>query len=186
MRLASLVMGLVGVVGAACASSGSQSTVTQDQSLIVRGARESIGMNTLRETDVRVDTIAVAARLLFQVLPTVFAQLNLKSAVIDSSTLNLTSVSTSFRRTFDGERISHFLSCGSSALGNNADQYFVNIRVQSWAERAGDSTAFLRTVVRASAHPADNGSASVVDCASTGRLEARVRQLAAIDALVKR
>lgn len=187
MRTLPALASLLSFATVACASSGGGHAATpQDQSVIVRGSRESLGINTRRETDVRVDTLEASAQRVFALLPSVLATLNLKSATIDSSTLNVTSASTQFRRTFDGERISHFLSCGSSALGNNADLYTINIRVQSWVERAGDSASTLRTAVRASAIPADNGAGNAVVCASTGRIEARVRQLTAVAVYSKR
>ncbi|MEO7963061.1 MAG: hypothetical protein ABIT38_04035, partial [Gemmatimonadaceae bacterium] len=151
----------------------------------VRSSQSTFGADTRRETEVRVDTIQVGAKRLFEVLPGVFASLNLKTATIEEEALNVISENTMFRRTFDGERLSHFLTCGSSAAGNNADLYFVSLRLQSWAERVGDSTAMLHTAVRASARPADNGASNAVPCASTGRIEKRIRQLVALNALAK-
>ena len=180
------VMSIVLSVGA-CASGGRGGVVIpQDQSMIVRGPRGGFGIDTRRETDVRVDSVDAPAQRLFDVLPGVFAELDLQTATIDKTTLNVTSASTQFRHTLKGERLSHFVSCGSSAAGNNADSYFVSIRVQSWAERAGDSVSTLHSAVQASARPADNGAGNSVNCASTGRIESRIQKLATINAIAKR
>jgi len=174
------------VVTAACASAGGgASTIPQEQKVVVRSSQSTFGADTRRETDVSSDSIAVSAKRLFDVLPGVFASLNMKTASAEAGSLNVLSENTLFRRTFDGERLSHFLTCGSSAAGDNADLYFVSLRVQSWAERSGENGAVLHTAVRASARPADNGASNAVPCTSTGRIEKRIRQLATLNALAK-
>lgn len=163
---------------ASCASSSAGTGgATTPETTVVRGARSTLAIDTRRENEERVDSLPGAPQQLFGVLPQVLASLNMRTATVDEGALSITSVPTQFRRMLDGERLSHFVSCGVTAMGNNADLYSVTLRVQTWVERAGETASVLHTVVRATARPNDNGSGSSVNCASNGRLESRVRTL---------
>lgn len=125
---------------AGCASSGAGTGgASTPETTVVRGARSTLAIDTRRENEERVDSLPVAPQQLFGVLPQVLASLNMRTATVDPGTLSIVSVPTQFRRTLDGERLSHFISCGVTAMGNNADLYSVTLRVQTWVERAGES-----------------------------------------------
>lgn len=165
-------------LAASCASSSAGSGgATTPETTVVRGARSTLAIDTRRENDERVDSLPVSPQQLFGVLPQVLASLNMRTATVDQGALSIASVPTEFRRTLDGERLSHFISCGVTAMGNNADRYAVTLRVHSWVVPSGDGQSVLHTLVRATARPSDNGSGSGVTCVSNGRLEGRVRTL---------
>lgn len=186
-RVVALVRVAVIALVAGCASSGAGTGgATTPETTVVRGARSTLAIDTRRENEERVDSLPVAPQQLFGVLPQVLASLNMRTATVDQGALSIASVPTQFRRTLDGERLSHFISCGVTAMGNNADLYSVTLRVQTWVSRAGETASVLHTVVRATARPNDNGSASSVNCASNGRLEGRVRALAVLKVMESR
>lgn len=186
-RVAGLVAVALIVLAAGCASSGaSAGGATTPETTLVRGARSTLAIDTRRENEERVDSLPVSPQQLFGVLPQVLASLTLRTATLDQGALRIASAPTQFRRTIDGERLSHFISCGVTAMGNNADLYSVTLRVQSWVERAGETASVLHTVVRATARPNDNGSGSSVNCASNGKLEGRVRALAVLKVMETR
>ena len=161
---------------AACASGGPSSGGTPPpQSTLIRGARSSLEVMTQSEGAERVDTLPVPAQRVYDAIPRVLQSLNFRITALDPTALRVSAEGTQFRRVLDGERLSHFLSCGVSAMGNNADLYTVTIRVQSWAEGRGPADAALHNVVTASARPSDNGSGAAVNCATNGRLEGKIR-----------
>lgn len=186
-RVAALVSVALIVLAAGCASSGAGTGgATTPETTVVRGARSTLAIDTRRESEERVDSLPVSPQQLFGVLPQVLASLNMRTATLDQGALSITSAPTQFRRVLDGERLSHFISCGVTAMGNNADLYSVTLRVHTWVERAGEAASVLHTIVRATARPNDNGSGSSVNCASNGKLEGRVRALAVLKVIEAR
>lgn len=160
----------------ACSSAGPASGRTPPpQSTLIRGARSSLEVVTQADDGERVDSLPVAASRVYEAIPGVLQSFNLHITSIEPAARRVAAEGSQFRRVLDGERLSHFFSCGVSAMGNNADLYTVTIRVQSSAEARGTSDALLHNVVRATARPSDNGSGAGVTCASNGRLEARIR-----------
>jgi hypothetical protein len=77
------------------------------------------------------------------------------------------------RRTLGGAPLTRYLSCGDSQLGPNAATYeiLLDARTQLLSEPGGATT--VRTAVRATAR-SPHGSGAVLQCSSTGALEARV------------
>ena len=71
-------------------------------------------------------------------------------------------------RTFANRTLSHFLDCGSTVVGPNADAYNVRMHVQSQVDSVGAAEASVRTLVSSTA--ASDGGITV-RCASRGDLE---------------
>jgi hypothetical protein len=74
----------------------------------------------------------------------------------------------SARRQFASKPLSHFVNCGSTLVGPNANTYNVRLRIQTEVDSTAPGEARVRTVVQ-STGAGDGGT--TVRCSSTGDLE---------------
>ena len=79
------------------------------------------------------------------------------------------SVETRVRRRIDGERISRYLSCGSTVRGDRADQYEVYLTAVTQVEPLASGTGVYTHVRAYATHGSLSGSR--ITCSTRGRLE---------------
>jgi hypothetical protein len=175
---------LVLLAGLGCASSGGPPPGTTE-SLDIRSPRSTLTIDTRRETFISSDTVRAAPLDVYRAITEIFGTLDFKVQKADSAALFVTTQPTLLRHDLKGIRLSKYLSCGQSALGSNADLYFLSVRLHSTVQPAGAAAAILRTNVSATARPPDNGATSV-RCESNGLLEHRIRDLVRVNALSSR
>ncbi|HEX2778264.1 MAG TPA: hypothetical protein VHM30_02120 [Gemmatimonadaceae bacterium] len=82
------------------------------------------------------------------------------------------------RRNFAGEPATGFFDCGTGVTGPRAATGRLSVNIATTVLPAGRG-ADVATIVSASVQPGDGTSTASLSCASTGRLEHRIAQLAA-------
>ena len=97
----------------------------------------------------------------------VYADLAISTETLDPAHRFLAGV-VSARRQFANRSLSHFVNCGSTLMGPNANTYNVRLHIQTQVDSTGAAEARVRTVVQATG--ASDGGITV-QCASTGDLE---------------
>lgn len=117
------------------------------------------------------------AAAVWRALTQVYSELPIPVEAVDPAKRFLAGAVTA-RRTFADKSLSHFLDCGSTVMGPNANAYNVRMRVQSQVDSVGAAESNVRTLVSATA--ASDGGITV-RCASRGDLDRlivdRVREL---------
>ena len=169
------------LLAAACAH-GQGGARQSPESVELRAPRSTMTFDLEREQVLGVDTIAAPPARVWDALPRALGGLGLAVEGVDADRASVTTRLTQFRRELGGTRLSRMLRCGVGAGGENADSYFIAVRVQLAMQRVDAGTATVEARVTAAARPPDNG-ATAVRCTSTGLLERRVLELVAREAL---
>lgn len=110
---------------------------------------------------------AYPAADVWQAVPRVYADLAIAIETLDPTHRFLAGVA-SARRQFASKPLSHFVNCGSTLMGPNANSYAVRLHVQTEVDSTGPGEARVRTVLQ-STGAGDGGT--TVRCSSTGDLE---------------
>lgn len=76
-----------------------------------------------------------------------------------------------------GQRMSNWLSCGTTMTGQIADEYRIAVWIHTTMAAKGPGSTLLRTAFVAGARSVDGASRQQMPCLSTGRFEARVQAL---------
>ena len=110
------------------------------------------------------------------VLPQVYEDLGVPLEVHDSSGKRIGNPSFRARR-IGGSRLSRFLRCGTGVTATpNADRYQVTMSLTTRLIESDEGGTTILTVIGATARPRDVGG-TVVNCASTGRLESQISEM---------
>lgn len=111
------------------------------------------------------------------VLPQIYEELGVPLAMHDAVGKRIGNSSFRARR-IGGKRLSQYLRCGGSGptATPNADRYQVTMSLTTRLSDASEGGTAISTVVGATARPRDVGG-SVVNCASTGRLEEQISEM---------
>lgn len=111
------------------------------------------------------------------VLPQIYEELGVPLAMHDAVRKRIGNSSFRARR-IGGKRLSQYLRCGGSGptATPNADRYQVTMSLTTRLSDASEGGTAISTVVGATARPRDVGG-SVVNCASTGRLEEQISEM---------
>jgi hypothetical protein len=152
------------------------------ESVELRGPRSTLRIDLEPDRVAGVDTIGAPPARVWDALPRVLAGLGMAVDQVDADGTRVTTRLTQFRRELAGTRLSRMLHCGVGPVGDNADSYFVSVRVQLAMVRVRAQATMVEARVSAAARPPDNG-ATAVRCTSTGLLEQRVLELVAREAL---
>ena len=160
-----------------CATSpGTQANVPQERVTVVTAG---LGAMEVRSTAEAAGTYWADAPIdqVWAVLPQIYEELGVPLAVHDSIGKRIGNSSFRVRRV-DGTRLSRYLRCGGSGATAtpNADRYQVTMSLTTRLSDADEGGTAISTVVGATAKPRDVGG-SVVNCASTGRLEERISEM---------
>jgi len=112
-------------------------------------------------------TVKHPAAIVWVALTQVYSELPVPVESVDPTHRFLAGAVTA-RRTFANKSLSHFLDCGSTVVGPNANAYNVRIHLQSQVDSVAAAEATVRTLVSSTA--ASEGGITV-RCASRGDLE---------------
>jgi hypothetical protein len=113
----------------------------------------------------------------WKTLVVTFHDLNLPITALDSTRRSISSSVARAPRTIGGKSLHDYLDCGNGISGPRVDSHDVAYKLVSVVEQAGDSTS-IRTSFVGKAETRGGTSSPPVACATTGRLEARLAQLA--------
>ena len=165
---------LSAISSVACASGGSSSGNLQTPSeRIVARDNEAVIRTTVAPNAKA--TIAAEPARVFAALKPVFDELGIPVATVDATT-NQVGNSNFFRtRKLGNDRISLYLSCGTSLTGVIADDYRIYMSVMSQARADGKGGAQLETAFSAFARNIDGSASERIACGTTGQLEERIR-----------
>ena len=167
---------------AACASSPSARTSVLDQpgavpvTTRVEGAGATAEVRTFRDPTVAAEAALPATPdKAFAVLPTVYEALGVPVNVVQSDARTFGALNARMPRRLGKAAMSQYVDCGINATGSpNADVYAVTATVLSRVAPAeGGRGSTVSTQVSATARPL-TVSGGIVQCASTGRLEAAI------------
>jgi hypothetical protein len=103
----------------------------------------------------------------WQAVPRVYADLAIAIETVDPTHRFLAGVATA-RRQFASKPLSHFVNCGSTLMGPNANTYTVRLHIQTEVDSTGPVEARVRTVVQ---YTGASDGGTTVRCSSTGDLE---------------
>lgn len=163
------------LLAAACAGSGT-SAATPGTVTVVTG--DGAPMEIRRNADVLADQgVAATPEEAWQVLPEVYAAMDLTPDVQDSRARTLGVSAHRFSRTILGRPASDFFDCGMDPGLNRpiADQVPITAQVTTTVMAVGDA-ASLRTAAQGTARRT-GGNAGIATCRSTGLLEALVAEM---------
>lgn len=168
----------IAALGCSSSSGSGPRVVTESAPTVTDIAGPRGGFEITRDRAARGDTIDFPSREVWRAVAPVFARLNFGAESADSTSMVFVTRNTLFRRSLGGVRMSTYVGCGVSALGNTADRYPVFLKVTTTVRDGAPGTSVVYSQVQAVARPEDNG-ASPVSCESNGRLERQIsRQLA--------
>lgn len=180
MRLSSMVSLSLSVVLLGCASGGSaeRPAVTQaPQTTRVESGDGTMELRTVAVDPTNEYPIDATPDRLWQVMPAVFAQLQVPVTLQVQAERSIGNRSFEVRRQLGGVRLSRYMSCGEQLGNPNADSYLLTLRIVTRVLGGTGEKARLFTVVDGTAKPVA-GSGGVVSCTSNGQLERRLVELA--------
>lgn len=160
-----------------CATSpGTQANVPQERVTVVTAGLGAMNVHSTADAagtywaDAPIDQV-------WTVLPQIYEELGVQLAVHDSVGKRIGNASFRVRR-IGGTRLSQYLRCGGSGATAtpNADRYQVTMSLTTRLSEAPEGGTGIVTLLGASARPRDVGG-TVVNCASTGRLEERISEM---------
>lgn len=162
---------------AACASSGGyqQGAQTETARTRINWSSSTFEMSRTLHLPVHTDTVAVETGWLWSNLPGVYDTLGVPLNMVNAEARALGAVQARVHGRLGDERLSRYLTCGSTMTGEIADQYDIFLTVVTQvAALAEDSTrSVLSTSLRARA---EQGAVSYQEneCATRGRLEEEI------------
>lgn len=122
--------------------------------------------STPQGSEVR-STLKLPVAAVWEALPRAYADLEIPIETYDPAHRFLAGV-VSAHRAFADRSLSHFVNCGSTLMGPNADSYNVRLHFQTEVDSVNAGEAKVRTLVNATA--ASDGGITV-QCSSRGDLE---------------
>src|SRR5687767_2560340 len=158
----------------ACASSKSASPGSGPQTTTTRIDRgtTSIGVTTVTEANERTLTLGYPVDKVWDVLPAVFAELEIPIGTMLPDRWQIGNQSYSARRRLGGVRMDRLFDCGGTSGMPNAETFTIHMSVMvHLTPREGDTQ--ITTAVDATGKPMTAGS-QAVHCASTGGLEEKI------------
>jgi hypothetical protein len=133
-----------------------------------------MNLRTVEHVHVRRDTLrGVTGDVLADVVGA-YRDQGIPVTVVEPEARLIGTVESRIRRRLGGERLTRYLSCGSTVMGDRADRYEIYLTVLTQLETLDAGTG-VYTHVRASA-VAGGGSGSPVRCQTRGRLEREIFQ----------
>jgi hypothetical protein len=172
---------------ASCASAGGPVSGAAPQTTTISiggdattGAASSVSVTSHRELRGSSHRVEALIDEVWQVLPAVYAELGVPIGTVNSSARTIGNTQLTLNRRFDGGAISRYLNCGAGPSGQPlADQYRVEASLLTILHPEADGTTRVETRLTGSATNRGTSGAPVT-CGTTGRLEARIAQMAAL------
>ena len=161
----------------ACGSSPSAAPDRGPQPVTTRIDRgtTSIGLTTVNEANERSLTLGFPVDKVWEVMPAVFAELEIPIGTMLPDRWQIGNPSHSARRRLGGVRMDRYFECGGSSGMPNAETYTIHMSVMvQLVPRGGDTQ--ITTSVDATGKSPTAGS-QPVHCASSGGLEERLLSL---------
>lgn len=168
------ILAVVAVAGLAACASGPKPTLRSDMppehtSYVSTGDGASFEVR-LRPTDnPSVHIIYVLPDKAWQVLPIVFAQLDLPGQVLDANTRTFGFERQRMRRQVAGTRLEELVDCGMGIIAPNAATHLVTLSVVTRIRPERGVTAVEMRITGVARDPAV--STSPTNCTSRGKLE---------------
>ena len=161
----------------ACASSGASSAaspIETSRTIISSASPTAQDVELTKDTRLSSATLTASPEQVWQALPAAMADLGLTGGPLIGQARTYIAVMPRVRRMLNKVPLSRYLECGTTPSGMpGADTHLIRLQVTSIVEPAGQGTR-LRTQVLASGNSVDGTSAGVIDCATTGAIEARI------------
>jgi hypothetical protein len=162
---------------AACASSGPQTSTTQMQTARVTDAGGgSLAVTNMVTTRANVHAMTHSAEEVFRVLPEIFQELDLPVNEMNRDTRTIGHTGFTARRQLGRTLASRYLDCGRTQDRPSAETYELLISLTTRVQPTDGGTSTLQTTMHATARPV-NFPSGVVNCTSTGGLEARIAEM---------
>ena len=167
----------------ACASGGASSSPAADGGRTSTTTQEVV---TVPGTETRVDMAIQSTRYtssavigkpveeVWAVLPDIWTSLGLTYDGISPKEHRLSSGVIRVRRMLGGVNLSRYVECGRSTLGQNADSYFIALKVETVMSAAANGT-LVQSGLQATGEGTGNGG-QPMRCSSTGELENRIAE----------
>lgn len=172
VSLVALLAAAVGACGSSRAAVPAAGSVDADTWIQSDLGTSITNLRTVEDIHVHRDTLHGVTDAVLPHVVTAYTAKGLSVTTVDPESRLVGSVQTRLRRTLDGVRLSRYLSCGSTVMGDRADRYEVYLTVVTQVEPLGVGTG-VYTHVRASA-VRGGSSGSSIRCQTRGRLEREI------------
>ncbi len=110
----------------------------------------------------------------WKALSEVLKSLDIPTSYSDAAAGEIGTVKAKIMRRLGKEPLSSYLRCGEGLTGPNADSYVVYLSLAGFVKPAADGQTAIATLLTAQAIDLPNGRNDVMDCTTTGRLEAKI------------
>lgn len=165
---------------AGCASGGSQvgdAATPREQTTRLETAEGTSELRAIGSDPRASFAMAAPPDRVFGALPVAYQELGLTPTTLNTGSRLIGVENAKVRRNLGGTRLSRYLSCGErmGVQVADSDEIFLTLQTQVAAGEGGSGST-LRTVVQASARATGSGG-SLINCATTGALEARIVEL---------
>lgn len=127
-----------------------------------------------RDTHVAVASLPVTRAEAWEPLLDAWAEVGLPEPVTDRRGFTVSVSNHPVQRRLARTPLSQYLSCGTSISGPNADSHRIRLTVNALLEAAGEERSVLHVRVEAVAHSTEGASATPIQCATLGKLEAAI------------
>ena len=164
--------GLIMVVGCTPPPGGSAPQPDRVETVSIESQSASNDIKLRSDISESRSAFEFPASRVWAALPSAYNVLPLPITGIDSAHRFIRG-STLVQREFLRNRLSSFVDCGSTILGQSADSYTVSLRFQSQVDSVSPTSSALRTRIDATG---SSGGGSAVRCISSGELERMIRE----------
>jgi hypothetical protein len=127
-----------------------------------------------RDTYVAMASLAATRSDAWEPLLDAWAEVGLPEPAADRRSFRISVSGHPVQRRLARTPLSQYLSCGTSISGPNADSHRIRLTVNALLEPAGEERSVLHVRVEAVAHSTEGASASPIQCATLGKLEAAI------------
>ena len=164
---------------AACAAGGARTAGTNTNTPATANTQTTQGAYIRPRADATVAVmLPFPMQAVYDALPAVYNDLGITEVGQDPTARTVGNGRIIANRTFAGQRLSHWLSCGTNTFGNEvADNARIELSVRTTVAPDGATGSSVRTLVEATARNNRGTSADVAECGSTGRLETRITNM---------
>jgi hypothetical protein len=172
-----LVLPAVAVLLVGCSAQGYSPLRPPDdgrQTVVVTTQAGTAEAVLRRDTHVAVASLSATRSEAWEPLLEAWAEVGLPEPAADRPSFTVSISNHTVQRRLARTPLSQYLSCGTSISGPNADSHRIRLTVNALLEPAGEERSVLHVRVEAVAHSTEGASASPLQCATLGKLEAAI------------
>ncbi|HSJ05856.1 MAG TPA: hypothetical protein VK936_04080 [Longimicrobiales bacterium] len=172
-----LVIPAIAVLLPGCAAQGHSPLRPADdgrQTVVVTTQAGTAEAILRRDTHVAVASLPATRSEAWEPLLDAWAEVGLPEPVADRRAFTVSISNHPIQRRLARTPLSQYLSCGISISGPNADSHRIRLTVNALLEGAGEERSVLHVRVEAVAHSTEGASATPIQCATLGKLEAAI------------